>query len=97
MTDTLREEDLRVLKQDQDIRDTFNRTPRGLFTASESLHSQFDSRLAELRIKNEVVKEFRKGYLKVRTDNILLDHQTAIELVKMIHADADTLTFEDTQ
>lgn len=83
MTDTLMEEDLRVLKQDQDIRD--------------SLHSQLDSRLTELRIRNEVVKEFRKGYLKVRTDNILLDHQTAIELVKMIHADADTLTFEDTQ
>lgn len=97
MTDTLREEDLRVLKQDQDIRDMFNRTLCGLFTASDSLHSQFDSRLAELRIKNKVVKEFRKGYLKVRTDNILLDHQTAIELVKMIHADADTLTFEDTQ
>ena len=97
MTDTLREEDLRVLKQDQDLRDMFNRSPRGLFTASDSLHSQFDSRLAELRIRNEVVKEFRKDYLKVRTDNILLDHQTAIELVKMIHADADTLTFEDTQ
>ena len=89
MIDTLMEEDLRVLKQYQDI--------RGLFTAGDSLHSQFDSRLEELRIKNEVVKEFRKGYLKVRTDNILLDHQTAIELVKMIHADADTLTFEDTQ
>ena len=97
MTGTLMEESLKIFKQDQDLRDMFNRSPRGLFTASDSLHSQFDSRLAELRIKNEVVKEFRKDYLKVRTDNILLDHQTAIELVKMIHADADTLTFEDTQ
>lgn len=45
----------------------------------------------------EVVKEFRKAYIKVRTDNIVLDHQTAIALVKMIREEADLLTFEDTQ
>lgn len=42
------------------------------------------------------VAQFREHYLKVRTNNIVLDHQSAIELVRMIYQEADTLTVEDT-
>lgn len=53
-------------------------------------------RLRRLREENERVKEFREKYIQVRTNNIVLDHQTAIELVKMIFTEADTLGYSDT-
>lgn len=42
------------------------------------------------------LKAFRESYIKIRTDNIVLDHQGAIELTKVIFKDADRLTYEDT-
>ena len=51
----------------------------------------------ERKHQNRAVEEFKKSYIKIRTDNIILDHSTAIELVKMIHSEADTLTYKDIQ
>ena len=41
------------------------------------------------------LRAFRESYIKIRTDNIALDHQSAIELTKLIYAEADSLTYED--
>jgi len=46
--------------------------------------------------REQRVAEFRERYLTVRASNIVLDHQSAIELVRMIFQEADTLTYEDT-
>ena len=43
------------------------------------------------------VSKFKETYIKLRSDNIVLDHNTAIELAKMIYAEADTITYEDTK
>lgn len=51
----------------------------------------------ERKHQNRAVEEFKKSYIKIRTDNIILDHSTAIELVKMIHSEADTFTYKDIQ
>lgn len=51
----------------------------------------------ERKHQNRAVEGFKKSYIKIRTDNIILDHSTAIELVKMIHSEADTLTYKDIQ
>ena len=45
-------------------------------------------------VDNRITK-FRETYVKLRTDNIVLDHQSAIELAKMIHSDADRITLDD--
>ena len=41
------------------------------------------------------LRAFRESYIKIRTNNIVLDHQSAIELTKLIYAEAATLTYED--
>ena len=41
------------------------------------------------------LKAFRESYIKIRTNNIVLDHQSAIELTKLIYAEADSLTYTD--
>ena len=41
------------------------------------------------------LEKFKDLYRKIRADNIILDHQSAIELVKMIEAEANTLTLGD--
>lgn len=40
---------------------------------------------------------FKERYIKIRTDNIALTHEHAIELVKMIEREAKLITYEDTQ
>lgn len=40
---------------------------------------------------------FKERYIKIRTDNIALTHEHAIELVKMIEREASLITYEDTQ
>lgn len=41
------------------------------------------------------LKAFRESYIKIRTNNIVLDHQSAVELTKLIYAEADSLTYKD--
>lgn len=41
------------------------------------------------------LKAFRESYIKIRTNNIVLDHQSAIELTKVIYTEADSLTYTD--
>lgn len=67
---------------------------------SSSIEDHFNKLQRDAKEKTyqlEVVKAFKKSYIKVRTDNIILDHNTAIELVKMINSEADTLTYKDIQ
>lgn len=45
--------------------------------------------------KREALSKFRETYIKLRTDNIVLDHRTAIEMAKMIYQEADTITYAD--
>ena len=40
---------------------------------------------------------FKDLYTKVRTDNLALTHEAAIELVKMIQREADLITYADTR
>lgn len=39
--------------------------------------------------------ENKKLYRKIRSENLSLSHRNAIELVKMINSDSDSLTAED--
>ena len=41
------------------------------------------------------ITKFRETYVKLRSENIVLDHQSAIELAKMIHSEADLITMSD--
>ena len=59
--------------------------------------SEYQERLVARQLRAKAVEDFKKSYIKIRTDNIVLDHQTAIEVTKMIFQEADTLTYEDTQ
>lgn len=56
---------------------------------------QSSSESNERHRQRDRVSKFRETYIKLRTDNIVLDHQTAIELAKMIYADADTITYDE--
>ena len=47
--------------------------------------------------RREHVAKFKETYVKLRADNIVLDHQTAIELAKAIYKESETITWEDTQ
>lgn len=38
---------------------------------------------------------FKEAYIKVRTENIVLDHETALVLVREIFKQADMITFDD--
>lgn len=49
------------------------------------------------RARREHVAKFKETYVKLRADNIVLDHQTAIELAKVIYKESETITWEDTQ
>ena len=51
----------------------------------------------DLRARREHVAKFKETYVKLRADNIVLDHQTAIELAKVIYKESETITWEDTQ
>ena len=75
----------------------------GLFDDAEmwaKLHQsthETEMMLAVMEHEHKALASFKKSYIKIRTDNIVLDHSTAIELTKMIHSEVDTLTFKDTQ
>lgn len=58
--------------------------------------SSMRNRMKQHEADTRRVAQFREHYLQVRTNNIVLDHQSAIELVRMIYKEADTLTVEDT-
>lgn len=66
---------------------------------------QIQDRMAQSRVqpsvdwraRREHVAKFKETYVKLRADNIVLDHQTAIELAKMIYKESETITWEDTQ
>lgn len=66
----------------------------------EAEHSYLESMLRN-RLEREreeqqgKLRAFRNSYIKTRTNNIVLDHQSAIELTKLIYAEADLLTYED--
>lgn len=49
------------------------------------------------RARREYVAKFKETYVKLRADNIVLDHQTAIELAKVIYKESETITWEDTR
>ena len=41
------------------------------------------------------ITKFRETYVKLRSENIVLDHKSAIELAKMIHSEAELITLSD--
>ena len=68
-------------------------------TASSILQEQHDRAMAERisrdNIRRKEVEAFKKTYIKIRSENIVLSHENAIELAKMIYKEADTITYED--
>ena len=54
-------------------------------------------RAAECRREHDSnrITKFRETYVKLRSENIVLDHQSAIELAKMIHSEAELITMSD--
>lgn len=78
---------------------THGRLPKtsGLAQAAQSYlnhttRHRHEQEREQLRSK---LKAFRESYIKIRTNNIVLDHQSAIELTKLIYDEADSLTYED--
>ena len=41
------------------------------------------------------LSSFKEVYIRVRTDNIALTHQAALEIVNMIYQDASTISSKD--
>ncbi|WAW11647.1 hypothetical protein nACB1_018 [Acinetobacter phage nACB1] len=76
-----------------------NRRLEGMWDSMEHAkrQSEYNAKMLEEKRKQQEVENFKKAYVKIRTDNIVLDHQTAIEMTKMIFQEADTITYEDTQ
>ena len=75
-------------------------TPLSTTVIREVEHSYLESMMRERleRKRKEQqgkLRAFRESYIKIRTNNIVLDHQSAIELTKLIYAKADSLTYED--
>lgn len=66
------------------------------FDAWSMMHSRMMMESRERERQLDAVEQFKQSYIKIRTDNIVLDHQSAIELTKMIFKEAATLTYEDT-
>lgn len=52
-------------------------------------------RISRDNIRRIEVEAFKKTYIKIRSENIVLSHESAIELVKMIYKEAATITYED--
>lgn len=78
-----------------------NRIAKPSTTATlEAEHSYLESMLRD-RLEREreeqqgKLRAFRNSYIKIRTNNIVLDHQSAIELTKLIYTEADLLTYTD--
>ena len=61
----------------------------------DTMMAAMRAKVQDNTVKDRNFSAFKEAYIKVRTDNIVLDHQSAIALVRMIHAEADTLTIED--
>lgn len=59
--------------------------------------SHITSRINQHKQEQLHLSAFRERYIKIRTDNIALTHEHAIELVKMIEREANLITYEDTQ
>ena len=75
-------------------------TPLSTTVIREAEHSYLESMMRERleRKRKEQqgkLRAFRESYIKIRTNNIVLDHQSAIELTKLIYAEADSVTYED--
>lgn len=51
---------------------------------------------ARMRVA-DILNKFKHHYITVRANNLALSHESAIELVKMIMHDADTINYEDIQ
>lgn len=64
-------------------------------TALEAMRQNAEAQRTRLVRQEEQVKEFRKAYVAIRTNNVVLDHQSAIELAKMIYEEAGTITYKD--
>lgn len=81
------------------LNSTWTTQPRTT-TALEAEHSYLESMLRD-RLEREreeqqgKLRAFRDPYIKIRTNNIVLDHQSAIELTKLIYAEAAMLTYKD--
>lgn len=78
---------------------SINETFYGLTTDDSSAVSYHDIINNANKSKQEHLRvtAFRERYIKIRTDNIALTHEHAIELVKMIEREASLITYEDTQ
>lgn len=50
----------------------------------------------EAQVKADIkLSSFKEVYIRVRTDNIALTHQAALEIVNMIYQDASTISSKD--
>lgn len=68
-------------------------------TASKILQDQHAKAMADRISRDNIrrieVEAFKKTYIKIRSENIVLSHENAIELVKMIYKEAAAITYED--
>lgn len=67
------------------------------FSGPEMLANAQSNRWESNHLQKLRLTEFKEMYTKVRTDNLALTHEAAIELVKMIKREADLLTYADTK
>lgn len=47
--------------------------------------------------KVDTLNKFKQHYITIRTNNLALSHESAIELVKMIMREAHSINYEDIQ
>lgn len=79
----------------------FAGTPLDVTAGIKPIPSQTDidgvlsNRWESNHIQRLKLTEFKELYTKVRTDNLALTHEAAVELVKMIQREANTLSIKD--
>lgn len=56
---------------------------------------QREADMQRMHQDRELLASYQKHYIKLRTENIALDHESTIQLIKMIETEAATLKLDD--
>lgn len=83
------------IQRQQRVQDWFGKPPDMPTSIEQAMMSQMQDRRRHEEKRTARLDMLKDLYRKIRADNIILDHQAAIELVKMIERDANTLNLGD--
>lgn len=83
------------MQRQQRVQDWFDKLTDMPTSIEQTMMSQMQDRRRHEERRTARLNVLKDLYRKIRADNIILDHQATIELVKMIEHDANTLNLGD--